>query len=152
MIQRIQTIFLLAAIACISAMSYLHVAELVTTDASIYIFNLRGYFHETAGGALERELNCWSLFAMAQLINLFLLATIFLFKHRIVQMRLCVYNMILSLGLMGMTFFVVSHTSNVSMVAYKAPVVFPAVAFILILLAFRAIRRDHILTQFDRLR
>lgn len=152
MIQRIQTLFLLAAIACISAMSYLHVAELVTTDTAIYVFNLRGFFHETASGVMERELSCWSLFAMAQLINVFILFTIFLFKHRIAQMRLCVYNMILCLGLMGMTFFVVSHTSNVSTVAYKAPVVFPAIAFILLLLAFRAIRKDHILTQFDRLR
>ena len=151
MIQRIQSVYLLLAIALISAMSYLTLADLVTSDTSIYTFNLRGFFHETSQGS-ERMLTSWSLFAMAQIINVLLLITIFLFRHRVLQMRLCIYNMVLSLGLFGMIFFVVKHVSGVTATAFHVPVLFPLLVFVLVLLAFRAIRKDHILTQFDRIR
>ena len=151
MIQRIQSVYLLLAIALISAMSYLTLAELVTSDTAIYTFNLRGFFQETSQGS-ERVLTSWSLFAMAQIINLLLFITIFLFRHRILQMRLCIYNMVLSLGLFGMILFVVKHVSGVTATAFRIPMLFPLLAFVLVLLAFRAIRKDHILTQFDRIR
>ena len=133
MIQRIQTLYLLAAIALVSALSFVRIAELVTIDSSIFFFNLKGFFHETVSGP-ERVLMPWSLFVLAQLINVVLLCSVFLFRRRIVQMRLCVYAMVLIAGLSGMIFYITQHVHDAEIVSYRLPVTFPLIALILVYL------------------
>lgn len=152
MIQRIQTLYLLLAIGLLASLFYVNIAELVTVDGTLFTYNLGGFSMETADGQAEKVKTIWSIFGMAQFLNLSIFGSIFLFRKRVAQMRICIYNMILTAGLFGLIFFVVSRVKDVDVLSYKLPITFPIVALIFLYLAFRGIRKDYWLTKLDRIR
>jgi hypothetical protein len=80
-----------------------------------------------------------------------LAVTIFLFKARKIQIRLCIYTSLIMLGLqvwMGAVYF-----KNMASVRFPVTTVFPLVSIILVILALRAIGSDEALVQsYNRLR
>ncbi len=71
-------------------------------------------------------------------------------------MRLCIFLMLISVGMIGMMFFytwVASNKYETTQTLYQWRFVIPPIAIILQFLAFRGIRKDEILVKaFDRIR
>lgn len=98
----------------------------------------------------------WGLFALSAIVALVALVTIFLFKKRMLQIRLCVFNAILMLGIYGMFGFFIwnlkGQMDNV-VVSLKFALAFPLVSLILDYLAIRNIGADEALVRsLNRLR
>ncbi len=148
MIQRIQSIFLFAAFCFLVPMFFVPVAELFGINGGIFTFNLTGFYD-----GKELVSSQYSIMAMGILICALNLVTIFMHKRRVLQLRLCIYNMLLLAGLVGVMFFVIYNVQDIKSVSYRLPFVFPVVAIILHYLAFRGIRRDELMVQaLNRLR
>ncbi|MDR1673217.1 MAG: DUF4293 domain-containing protein [Bacteroidales bacterium] len=146
MIQRIQSIFLFAAFCFMVSLFFATTASLVTLDGEIYDFRLTG-FYQTYQDATERVIRQVSLTLYGCLICGLNVITIFMYKRRVLQMRLCIYNIILIVGIMGLLMFIIHNVKRVDTVVYHLPVVFPAASAILHYLAYRSIRRDDLMVQ-----
>ncbi|HPJ82711.1 MAG: DUF4293 domain-containing protein [Bacteroidales bacterium] len=80
-----------------------------------------------------------------------LLATIFLFKARRLQIRLCIYTSLILLG--QQVWMGAVYVKNMSELSFPVTTVFPIISIILVLLALRAISIDEALVQsYNRLR
>jgi hypothetical protein len=150
MIQRIQTIFLLGAMAAILGLFYLDIA--VLNSKEVTLFNLNGY-HLFNTSVADSNSQIW-LKVAGYGLALLILITIFLFKNRKLQMKLCFINIILALGLNGLIYYLPRHHYIISTdISYQYPVLFPIVAVILLFMAYRAILKDHrLIKSLDRLR
>ena len=98
----------------------------------------------------------WGLFALTAIIAIIALVTIFLYKKRILQIRLCVFNALLILGFYGFfAFLIYSLKGDMegASVSVKIALSFPLVNLILDYLAIRNIGADEALVRsLDRLR
>jgi hypothetical protein len=94
-----------------------------------------------------------SIMAFGILICALNLISIFMYKRRVLQLRLCIYNMLLLAGLFGVILFVAYNIKDVETVSFRLPIVFPVIAIILHYLAYRGIRKDELMVRaLDRLR
>ena len=156
MIQRIQTVYLLIAEMLIGILFFVPFGEITAKEGSIYLFDIKGIYLE---GIQKPEIINNSLPLLifilwaASLILVF--ATIFLFKNRILQMRLSTINIFILLGLGGLIFYNVWSSAKILSGIYSLTIylVFPIIASILIYLAIRAIAKDELLVRsIDRIR
>ena len=145
MIQRIQSVFLFVSLCFMATLFFVPVAQLVYETGEIYTFNLSGFSFTEAEITVNKPQYSIMLFGI--LICVLNLVIIFTYKSRILQIRLCIYNMLLLTGLMGIIFFSVYNVQNIQTVSFSLPVVFPVIAVILHYLAFRGIRKDEIMVQ-----
>ena len=145
MIQRIQSLFLLASLCFLVPLFFVPIADLLYDTGEMFTFNFSGFCLVEAGQTSCK--NEFSIMASAILICALNLVTIFMYKNRLLQIRLCIYNILLLFGLTGVSFFVLYNIPNAEPAAFRLPVVFPVVSVILHYLAFRAIRRDHFMVE-----
>lgn len=147
MIQRIQTVYLLI------------VTGLLITAMCLPM----GYFIEGAGEhpfkAMGMEVNgtfqsTWGLFGILMLSTLVAFATIFLFKNRMLQIRMTIFNSLLLVGYyIAFMAFYFALKSDVNMFRIGWALCLPLIAIILNILAVRAIGRDEVMVKAaDRLR
>lgn len=152
MIQRIQSVFLLLALIAQSIFVALPLAHFVLDPNIVYDFYPTG-FKSTDGLMM---VGTAPLLILSLAIPGLILTTLFLYKKRILQIRVCIYTILLNIGMVGMLVFqifnfsknntVISHTYTLSMVI-------PVVSVILLFLAFRGIRKDEVLVKaYERLR
>ena len=155
MIQRIQTLYLLAALAFMVLMIFLPFAEIAGVDGGIYRFGSGGLFRLSSGEPIP-VIQAIPLFVLILMLVLLLLISIFLFRNRRLQIRICVYMIILEFGLIGLGYFYfisVFREIQASDFAFQLPVIIPVLSIILIYLAFRGIRKDEILIRsIDKIR
>ncbi|MCK5170207.1 MAG: DUF4293 domain-containing protein, partial [Bacteroidales bacterium] len=81
--------------------------------------------------------------------------SIFLYKKRIIQMRINSFNIILMIGYLGLNYYYIQNFSKQldGVVSYEITTIFPFVAAILTYLAIRAIGKDEALIRsMDRIR
>lgn len=153
MIQRIQTVYLLIIVALTVATLFLPLAVLNAGNL-LYAFDVTGF--STMNGEAELVYPTWGLFALTAVIALLALATIFLYRKRILQIRLCIFNAILMVGFYGMfAFFLYTFKGEIgdAGVGLKFALAFPCVNLILDYLAIRNIGADEALVRaLDRLR
>lgn len=154
MIQRIQTVYLLIAEILIGALFFVPFAEIAGKEGSIYRFDIKGIYLE---GVQKSEIIYSSLpLVLLWAVSLILiLITIFLYKNRILQMRISTINIFILLGLGGLIFYYVWSGAKLLMGVYSLTIylVFPVIAAILIYLANRAISKDELLVRsIDRIR
>ncbi|MCL2561014.1 MAG: DUF4293 domain-containing protein [Rikenellaceae bacterium] len=149
MIQRIQTIYLLGA-AVLMALAL--VLPLATFYGQGHEFMLRG----TAIADTTDKTSPILMVATPWLATLLILAAvvplaaIFLYKKRMVQTRLCFFEAVLLLGAQGfMAYYIIHYKAVIDAVSWKFGIatIFPAVAFVLVVLAVRAIIRDELLIK-----
>lgn len=152
MIQRIQTLFLLLALVCMAIFYFVPFGSLeMTTEAGITDVPM-GLYGVDFG---EEHYSTLPLLILLSFVVLTLVFTIFLFKHRVLQMRICVFNLILALGCSGLAFFFLYQASEKFATNYSTSilVVLPIVAAIFIALAIRGIAKDEALIRsIDRIR
>lgn len=140
MIQRIQTIYLLAVIILI---------------AQVFLFPFLTFFNESesiALGALQISTGEYviPLAILFGIIIIIALTTIFCYKRRLLQARLTVINTFLLLGSIGLVVFF-SWQMKASLpshaIHYNFTCLSPVVAIIFNYLALRAIRKDEALVR-----
>ena len=147
MLQRIQTVYLLIIVALTVATLFLPLAVLQQGDA-LFSFDASGL--STMIGEPELLYPAWGLFALTAIIAIIALVTIFLYKKRILQIRLCVFNALLILGFYG---YSLKGDMEGASVSVKIALSFPLVNLILDYLAIRNIGADEALVRsLDRLR
>ena len=131
----------------------------VTKNTNCLPANYRGAYGRyliLAVGEPELLYPAWGLFALTAIIAIIALVTIFLYKKRILQIRLCVFNALLILGFYGFfAFLIYSLKGDMegASVSVKIALSFPLVNLILDYLAIRNIGADEALVRsLDRLR
>ena len=152
MIQRIQTIFLLLAV----------ILQALFLSFPLMHFNLENSitvdFYTQGMKDANNELVFKTILVLLLSIMIFALGfiAIFLYKKRIIQMRICIYNILLNIGLIGLIIFLTLNFTKHNLVvsqSYDVSIIFPIVNVILYYLAFRGIRKDEVLVKaYDRLR
>lgn len=154
MIQRIQTVFLLIAAILLTFIVFFPIAEMVgSSDGVVYELGFKGFLVQKTG-----EKAAFSTLPLSILISICLLisvVTIFLFKRRMLQIRLSTFNVILLVGLQGLMFYYIKMAQKAITADFSFTFffVFPIVSAILVFLALRAIARDEALVRsLDRLR
>jgi hypothetical protein len=141
MIQRIQTVYLFISALLITSLLKLKFADL-SVNNELYTFVARGIY---AGENLI--FNGLAIFIFILIIAMLHFVVIFLYKKRILQIRILVFSMVLLVGLFGMFFYFTYAGFTGAKVVFKVPVVFPIVAAILDFLAIRAIGKDEALVR-----
>ena len=92
MIQRIQSIYLLLVTGLLIASMCLPVGFLIDFNGAVNVFKPLGL---TMGDAFQ---STWGLFCILMLAAIIAFATIFLFKNRILQIRMTIFNSLLLVG------------------------------------------------------
>ncbi|MCC8142958.1 MAG: DUF4293 domain-containing protein [Tannerellaceae bacterium] len=153
MLQRIQTVYLLIIVALTTAMLFLPLANL-QMDGAFYKLDVLGVSTLTSPSELVYPV--WSLFALVAIIIVVALVSIFLYKKRMLQIRLCVFNALLMLGFYGLVAFLLwNMKSEIVDFAFnlKIALAFPIISLILDYLAIRNIGADEALVRsLNRLR
>lgn len=155
MIQRIQTVYLIGAFVLTMLLFFFPVAQLLDEGGTLYAFSVNGIYG-LQGEAGQMPVQQWPLVILLSIV-LFVYATaVFLFKKRRLQMRLCIYNILLQAGMFGLLHYYLYRAigeTGATEHAYKLPVVIPILSMILTYLAFRSVRRDELMVQAaDRIR
>ena len=147
MIQRIQTIFMLVAGMLIGSLYVQKFADIIVNN-QLHIFNASGISKD--GELLFSGLPLMILIGLIAALHL---AAIFLFRKRILQIRILAFTIILLLGLFGLFFYFTYASFDEVKVAFKVSVALPIVAVILDWLAIRAIGKDEAMVRsLDRIR
>lgn len=149
MIQRIQTIYLLLVVGLLIASMCLPLGYFIDAEAVTYTFSPLGI---SAGDVFQSS---WGLFAILLLSSVIAIATIFLYKNRMLQIRMTIFNTILLIGyyLAFIAFYFVLKGDLEAAFRINWALCLPLVAIILNYLAIRAIGRDEVLVKAaDRLR
>jgi hypothetical protein len=98
MIQRIQTLYLLAIVILSAFVILLPIADLINAvDKLVYLVDIKGIsLIQPAGNTIESRI--WALSSISAVIPILALITIFSYKNRLKQIRLTVINMIFMIG------------------------------------------------------
>lgn len=153
MLQRIQTVYLLLVSILMLSLLFLPLAILQSGD-QFFTFDVFGL--STLLGEKELMHPTWGLLAMDVIILVITLVTIFLFKKRVLQIRLTIFNTILLLGFYGLfAYMIYDFKAMFGELVYtlKFAAAFPAVCIVLNYLAIRNIGADEALVRsLNRLR
>ncbi len=149
MLQRIQTVYLLLIVILSCITLFTPVADLINkADMAMYVMSYKGiYLHATAGNVFQSSV--WGLTAISAIIPLMSLVTIFLFKNRMLQIRLSFFNMVLMAGYYAILFIYIWFANQNLHTDWSLRIVtaFPLVSFVLNILAIRAIGKDEALVK-----
>lgn len=157
MLQRIQTVYLLLIVVLSIITLFMPVANLINKadlQSLIYSVNYKGIFLESNGVSTFIS-SVWGLTAIAAIVPIVSIVTIFLYKNRKLQVRLSFFNMVLMAGYYALLtiyiwFACLNLNTDWSLKIYTA---FPLVNIILNTLAIRAIAKDEALVKsLNRLR
>lgn len=150
MIQRIQTLYLLAVVVLGVALVWLPVVQLVTPEEAE---ELQVWELSALGGAPLQGL--WGLLLTTILIPVLALVDIFLYKKRLLQARLNIFTVMLCLGYYGvLAIYIWQAKLALGVEWHILPwASFPLVCLVLTLMATRRILKDEALVRAaDRIR
>ena len=153
MIQRIQTLYLVITVALLILIGFFPYAEVLVGNGIIYSFKTYGIYLTEQNNELISA--TYPLFILIIITILLILTAIFLFKKRLLQLRLCLISIILQFGIYGLGFFYLYKLSSEydTTMHFAFPIIIPVISAILIFLAMRSIKKDELLIRsLDRLR
>lgn len=146
MIQRKQTLFLL----------FSGIAMLVASFLPFAIYNLneiKMYYTSTGFEDINSEIIVahWDVFVLNMLVILLSFVTIFLYKTRIRQMRLTIFNLFLKVGFIGLVLYhlfdVQDFTFSLLLNSLTLNLLLPLAGIVLDILAYRFILMDELTIQ-----
>ncbi len=150
MLQRIQTVFLILASVCMLVASVTPLAYFFYNGNPV-VFEAMGMYQN---GNIESS--TWALFAIGAISSLLALATVFLYKTRMLQIRISVFNIFLMVGFylyFGFLVFRINPEAGLQFQKIGVGIIMPVIAIILTYLAIRRIGADEILVRsLNRLR
>ncbi len=151
MIQRIQTIYLLLAFAFGLSMFFTNQIEF----DGIYALNFKG-IQSMEPSEASQSISTLALTILLVLTPLISFVTIFLYKKRLIQIRLCAANIGLLIGATALIYYfgtVGMKQLPATDLSYNVTMMFPIAGAILNFLALRAIGKDEALIRsMDRIR
>lgn len=152
MIQRIQSVYLLIVTGLLIVAMCLPLGGFIAADGvTTYIF-------KPLGVKLPDDIfqSTWGLFGILFLSAVIAFCTIFLFRNRMLQVRMTIFNSVLLIGYYIAFFvfmFMLKNDLNATSFQLGWALCLPAISIILNYLSFRAIYRDEwIVKAADRLR
>lgn len=153
MIQRIQSLYLLIVVVLTGILFATPVLEFsVSGEPFFYDLNLWGL---NARGAGDIVMSSSPLAMLIGLTGVVALVTIFLFKNRMLQVRLSIFNIICLIGYVPLLWYFVHRVQT----GYQAEVIFnivaaiPLINAVLSYMALKAIGKDEALIRsVDRIR
>jgi heme/copper-type cytochrome/quinol oxidase subunit 3 len=149
MIQRIQTVYLLLVVGLLIVGMCLPLGYFTDIAGVAYPFSPLGI-------RVEQEFqSSWGLFCILLLSSIVALATVFLYKRRMLQIRMTIFNTILLIGfyLAFIAFYLMLEENPETSFRIHWALCLPLAGVILNYLAIRAIGRDEVLVKAaDRLR
>ena len=152
MLQRSQTLFLLGAFI-LSLFLLTGPITRLTLDGSEFILKYNGLFDTTAE---KMGVATWPLPILFIGVAVLTFLNIFFYRHRMRQIRIAIFLILLNAGIIGMMFYytyVARMQLEGSIVLHQWRFVIPPINMILLYFAFRRIRRDELLVKaFDRIR
>jgi hypothetical protein len=153
MIQRIQTVYLLAALGLIICCFFFPLASLAGPDSSLFTVTLQklSLLHLEGIVGILLQIAQITTVVMAVLVA----TTIFLYRNRMLQKRLCSIAVFVLIFLNGLVFFSLLYAKNsLSYTAtYNLTAIFPMICAILVYMAERRIKKDEDLVRsLDRIR
>lgn len=149
MIQRIQTIYLLVVSILMIVCMCTSVGSIISADNEISAFtNL-----SITMGDGTKDYAPWALFVILLLVAALSFGTIFMFKKRMLQIRLTIFSIVMLIGYyLTLAAFIFMLADNASFTP-SWTICLPFVAIVLNWLAIRAIGADEALVKaYDRLR
>ena len=152
MIQRIQSIYLLVVSLLMASIFIFPFAELLGANGQLFIFSFNGLSIENEEGMYLLTIPPMILLIMIVFISFF---SIFLYKKRVIQMRVNFFNMMLMLGYLGLNYYYIQNFSQQldGIVSYQVTAIFPIISAVITYLAIRAIGKDEALIRsMDRIR
>ena len=149
MIQRIQTIYLFLVTVCMVVMMALPVGNFIGADMNVT--ELTNFSVIGSEGVLNHQ--PWALLAILLLVAVLSFVTIFLFKKRMLQIRLSLFSIVLLVGYyisLGVFVYLLKGDSSFSL---SWTVCLPFASIVFEWLAIRGIGKDEMLVKaYDRLR
>lgn len=165
MLQRVQTIYMLASVIAILTMHFFWLASFATPEAT-YELNSMGLLCKTPGFEIDQM--AWDIFIVLMLMFILPLVTIFLYKHRKLQLRMLIYTAILNVLYFGLFFYdfnkysdyvvsltrdAVTNTTTVDSMTNIMMLFMPALSIFCLIMAMRGVIYDiALLKSLDRLR
>jgi CDP-diglyceride synthetase len=152
MIQRIQTLYLATAAFVLGLMLQSPIVSFVI-DGKIY--DLTSYKLVNSQDASDVIFSNYPLAVLIIVTSLLAFITIIFFKNRKLQMKLTLFNWILTLGIYVLIAYYYFQAQAIKQLifSFRLPIIYPAIAFILLVLAFKAIKKDEeIIQSIDRIR
>lgn len=151
MIQRIQTLFLLAVVIFSGLMLTGDLISLTAGNGTVFSMNFMG-MGEQDGEIIQR---LWPMTAILAAVPLLALVSVFLYRNRTLQMRFTMMVLLLSLGtiILGAFYLLMFDRKIDVTIIWRIRSLFPLISAILAWLAYRAILKDEIrVRSYDRLR
>ncbi len=134
-----------------ASLFFLPLAQIEAQTGEVYNFMYRGLTNVDG----ETVIPTLALAILLTIATVIPFITIFLYKKRLLQIRLCGINIALQLGSTGMIYFLGTQLIDelTGVLSYKIMTAFPIVALILTFLALKAIGKDiALLKSMDRIR
>jgi hypothetical protein len=155
MIQRAQSIYLFLVVVMMSLFLLFPIANLMAENnvsLKLYSFGLK----KIVDGESQKLMSTLPVLILAIVISIINFYNIFLFGNRTLQMRLCVYNILLMIGLILLCFYyfrMVNKAYEITYHHFKIAAILPILCIVLNIMAFSGIRRDELLVKtYERLR
>jgi Domain of unknown function (DUF4293) len=154
MVQRVQTLFLLAVLVLSGIMLISPLSNMILLNGEVQKWFSIGIKNINQDNTFVKY--TIPHFVLVVIITLISLYTILSYNKRQLQLKLCVYNILLSLLLIGLTayyYFVIKNRFNWDSNSFSLVIIFPIINIVLTFQAFRAIGRDdQLIKSYDRLR
>ena len=152
MLQRSQSLFLLIAFV-FSLMLLTGPLAIIPAEGGEIVLKHSGVFDNDGN---DLGVATWPLTIFFVLVTALAFFNIFFYRHRVRQMRICVYMIILNVGMVGIIFYYIRYAMNQfdgiqNILQWR--IVIPPIVAILLYLAYRRIQRDELLVKsYDRIR
>lgn len=150
MIQRVQSVYLLLVTVLMSVMLVRPYAELTLADDKSLTFRTHAIIMDSESEATTLFKTTIPVVGLALIIAILSFGNIFLYNRRIVQLRICLTNIILLLALLVIMFAYYS-TTKASLTTihhtFKISVIFPLLSLIFTIMAYRTIHHDEVLVN-----
>lgn len=144
MLQRIQTVYLLLASICM-VVSLLTNLAVFTFGGEIVNFQAMGFYMNG-----EIIFSTWGLFIIGNIAAVLSVIIVFLYKKRMLQIRLASFNLFMILGYYGLiAFYILKRNPEANSVFENVSIgmITPFIAIVLIYLAIRKIGADEALIR-----
>ncbi len=152
MLQRRQSLYLFL-VFILSIVLYTGPLASVSSDDAVYFLKHSGVF-DLSGD--RQDVATWPITMMISISTLLSFLTIFSYLKRPRQMRMTLFLMFFNLGLVAVVAYYVAyvmHNYNGEQFLFEWRIVIPPVMLVLLIFAFRGIRKDELMVRAaDRIR
>lgn len=155
MLQRVQTIWLFFASSAIFSLFLFPYLQVYNLDGSFRALKITGV-QESVGGQIVQTESFIALTIAAVIIALIPMVTIFLFKDRKLQIKLCYLTIV---AILGFSFWLVQTAKaalgeiTIQTENYGLGIILPSLSIFFMILALRGIKKDeNLIKSADRLR